>query len=149
MHSLQQGLPLLRACRQIHHEASGVLYRSNTFIISRPDDPHTLWDVDLQIQRLEYALSWLSRLGSQQSRPTEVLIDASAMCHLNNSQVFVTFGLHLLRLIWKQPNLADALSFKHLNRKRPYNDPEATGLRLEPAVDDYDDAIDLKAVYLN
>lgn len=146
VHGFQQGLSLLRTCRQVHQEASGVLYGSNTFIIAKPDDPHILPHIGLQRHHLEYASTWLPRLRNQQSRLTRVLIDVSAMCHLDNPHVYVTFDLlPLLRLIWKQPELADALSFKHLNRRRPYDDPGSTG----PAINDYDDAIEMRAVYLN
>lgn len=79
-----------------------------------------------------------------------MLIDVSAMCHLDNPHVFVIFDLiPLLQLIRKQPELADILSFKYLNRRQPCGDPESIGLWEDAAAKDYDDAAELKAVYLN
>lgn len=69
-HGLGVGLSLLLSCCQVYHECAGVLYGSNTFVVSRtfhrhdkPSDPDL--DYDEGYDQFEYVPVWLSRLGNQ------------------------------------------------------------------------------------
>jgi hypothetical protein len=124
-HNLQEGLSLLRSCRQIYHEAAGILYGQNAFIISRALDRH---DEDDQYgegihdfynyHQFTYAPRWLSGLGSQIALLKNVVIDMDGSCpsscelHLDRFNV-----LPLLRILWKYPEHAHTITFAHTGRK--------------------------------
>ncbi|KAK1908262.1 hypothetical protein P3342_013582 [Pyrenophora teres f. teres] len=88
-HNFGDGLNLLSSCRQLYHEASGVLYGQNTFIISGVLSLHDTNEYyaisrsrydDPTYSPPMYAARWLSSLGSQAELLSEVIIDTDALC---------------------------------------------------------------------
>jgi len=115
-HDLHEGLALLSSCRQVHDEASGILYSGNTFVISRVQDRDDGGDEhmagDEEYFQVNYACKWLEQIGSQFSRLKKVIIDTNTMCtHPNCSCGERIELLPLLRLIWKNPDLLKIISF--------------------------------------
>jgi hypothetical protein len=67
-------MSLLRTCRQLYHEAAGVLYGSNTFLFSCVPCPR----VDESYCPTNSAATWFDAIGSQILLVRRVLIDAES-----------------------------------------------------------------------
>ena len=88
-HDLGCGLPLFLCCRQVYHEAAGVIYGGNTFAISRALHRHDTgrddwrFDQDPAYHQFSYASEWLLEIGSQLALLRKVWIDTGATCPPN------------------------------------------------------------------
>jgi hypothetical protein len=71
---LKNSIALLRTCRQIYHEAAGVLYGSNVYRF--PQMPQSEC-CEYRTQR-EYAPKWLLSIGNQAALLSQVFIDLEA-----------------------------------------------------------------------
>jgi hypothetical protein len=92
-HGFEKYIALLRTCRQIHHEAAGVLYGSNTFRF-----PHVcIAGTRPQIPPLEYPVRMLSSIGSHFQVLSKVSVDVQA-CHEGCTSLINM--LPFLRLRW-------------------------------------------------
>jgi hypothetical protein len=121
-HNFHEGITLLLSCRQLYHEAAGVLYSNNTFKISRVLDRHDdcdgygLYDHENYVQ-VAYAPRWLTSLGSQTALLKKVVIDVDAVCPST-----CDFGIRRMdilplgRLLWTYPELRDIVTFGHSGR---------------------------------
>lgn len=149
VHGFQHSLALLRCCRQINREASGVLYGSNVFVVAAPEHPRAGRAAGLHWRHVEHAAMWLSGLGHQQSRLAKVAVDVGATCHGGKPGLFVTFDLlPLLRLVWQHPQLGDALTFEDTGRVLPHKDPYPASHCPGISAAASNEALALKAVYL-
>ena len=65
-----RGIALLRTCRQIHEEITGILYSRNIFCLSLADDPYNA-------EPIPWAINWLVDIGRQSSsvRHLQIYID--------------------------------------------------------------------------
>jgi hypothetical protein len=121
-HNLANSMPLLRSCRQIFHEAVGMLYGQNTFIISRALGRHDCNEDDDDIDhrayhQFTYAPIWLSSIGSQIMFVKKVIIDMDGSCPIGCWGQLEEFDLlPLLRIYWKYPHQAAAITFAHTGR---------------------------------
>ena len=118
-HGLQYCISLLRTCRQEYHEAVGVLYSENTFVVTRPLHEH-----DYQTSgyhQIDHTPVWLSGLGSRQQMLRKIVIDADAMCPLecDLSPSCDYDVLPLLRFLWSYPEFIDVVKFEHTGRNLP------------------------------
>ncbi|KAH6853011.1 hypothetical protein BKA58DRAFT_450321, partial [Alternaria rosae] len=112
-HEFHEGLALLSSCRQIHDEASGVLYCGNMFIFSRLLEEEDCDDLngDEEYFQVNYAGKWLKEIGSQFNRLKKVVIDVDAKCceglcgHSDDIEL-----LPLLHLMWKYPDFLKIIS---------------------------------------
>jgi hypothetical protein len=114
-HGYSKSISLLQTCRQIYHEASGVLYGSNTFLFSRVLDQHSS---DLYYQT-DFATKWIEAVGSQISLVTRIHVDADTMClnSCNDVQHYAHVDmLPLLRGIWANPGLSGKIEYTHSGR---------------------------------
>jgi hypothetical protein len=109
---------LFYSCRQIYHEATGILYGKNTFNFSRVDHCHDsnghyprLLD-DKEYHPLNYAPIWLSAIGSQVSLLQEISIDLNALCSFSNTQPHISHLdlLPLARFFWTHMDINCRLS---------------------------------------
>jgi hypothetical protein len=72
--------------RNFPHLSAGVFHGSNEFIISRVlhrhdhDDDDDDLDDEYGYSQLNFALEWISQLGSQRSLLTSIVIDVGALC---------------------------------------------------------------------
>ncbi|KAI1508562.1 hypothetical protein L13192_07210 [Pyrenophora tritici-repentis] len=117
-HNFGDGLALLSSCRQLYHEASGVLYGHNSFIISRAVIRHDETDTyDTSIyEHQEYlppihAAHCLSNLGSQAELLRKVIIDTDTLCPVKcdySSEVYNI--LPLVRFLWHNPSMKDVVT---------------------------------------
>ena len=105
VHYYSLGLGLLLSCRQLYHEAVGILYGDNIFIVSRVLSRHNHDDL-IQgnsanaYHQFNYAPLWLRKLGTQTGMIRKVIIDASAICKprfILDQRVEL---LPLLRILW-------------------------------------------------
>ena len=123
-HNFCDGINLLLTCRQLHNEASGVLYSQNTFIISRVLGRHDFTDRygPLQYDNLEYfppmyAARWLSSLGSQVGLLHKVIIDIDAMCPLHCAYSMKEYNLlPLIHFMWSNPMGKNVVTFGQSGR---------------------------------
>jgi hypothetical protein len=121
-YDFHQGIALLLSCRQLYHEAAGVLYSNNTFMISRVLDRHDDCedyghDYENYIQ-VAYAPRWLTSLGSQAALLKDVVIDVDAMCPPTCEWCLWRIDiLPLVRLLWASPELRDIVTFGHSGRR--------------------------------
>ncbi|KAF2132551.1 hypothetical protein P153DRAFT_354055 [Dothidotthia symphoricarpi CBS 119687] len=108
-------ISLLLSCRLIYHEATSILYGSNTFLFSRvlnQEDSH--W-----YDQFMYAPKWLSNIGSQIRLLRRVSIDFDAVCPVicAHSDAHRNINwLPLLRIIWANLDAEWKISFAHTGR---------------------------------
>ncbi|KAI4610709.1 hypothetical protein J4E83_008323 [Alternaria metachromatica] len=90
---------LLLSCRQVYHEAVGILYCQNTFFFSQ-----------FLENQMRFTCTWLSRIGSHYQLLSRVSIDAepSALIHYREYNL-----LPLLKLIWNHPQAKCEFAFVH------------------------------------
>jgi len=112
-------MSLLQTCRQVYHEAAGVLY-ANAFLFSyasstSPDDYYC---------PTNSAMMWVNDIGSQVLLVRSILIDANssrleqdAPATLQRDMDF----LPLLRLVWVYPTLSSKTLFVHTERNSTRN----------------------------
>jgi hypothetical protein len=137
VHDFHLGLSILLVSRQIYHEAAGVLYKDNTFVVSRvlcrhDRDFHEFHD-DMAYHQINYAPQWLSNIGSQFSMLRKVIIDCDAICDPACDEFFDDFDiLPLLRLLWKYSIRVSPVTFAR------------TGRILEPRCARNDQAVDME-----
>jgi hypothetical protein len=74
-HDIAPGINMLRTCRQVYHEAVGILYSSNSFTISVDLHRH-----NRTMQQLDTAANFVHRLGSQAALLKNVNIDINPLC---------------------------------------------------------------------
>jgi hypothetical protein len=74
-HDVVPGINMLRTCRQVYHEAVGILYSSNSFTISVDLHRH-----NRTMQQLDTAANFVHRLGSQAALLKNVNIDINPLC---------------------------------------------------------------------
>ncbi|KAI4923732.1 uncharacterized protein J4E92_007706 [Alternaria infectoria] len=139
-HDFHEGLALLSSCRQIHDEASGVLYGGNTFIFSRLFDEEDCDELNSheEYSQVDYAAKWLNDIETQFNRLKKVVIDVNATCCEGlcaNSDVFEF--LPLLRFVWKNPDSLKIISFGSASGALCTHEPtiEAADRDGEPWVD--------------
>ncbi|KAF1349450.1 hypothetical protein EJ07DRAFT_139832, partial [Lizonia empirigonia] len=136
-HHFGQSLSILRCCCQIHHESAAILYGKNTFVITRAlqlrhvDNGayYVSWDQqyftgwDQKYSQLQYALRWLSEVGSQIQLLQKVVIDVDSLCpstcRLGENRVDL---LPLLSLFWTHPGLTPVVKFGQSGKVRPPKD---------------------------
>ncbi|KAI4923645.1 uncharacterized protein J4E92_007619 [Alternaria infectoria] len=102
---------LLLSCRQVYHEAVGILYGHNTFLFSR-----------FLVRQMHFTCKWLSNIGSHYQLLSHVHIDADALV----TKLTRAYDLlPLLKLIWFRPQAKCKISFvlsgRSLSKKLPYN----------------------------
>jgi hypothetical protein len=120
-HDFHEGLALLSSCRQIHDEASGILYGGNTFVFSRVIRRHDSHPWALHNHKeyfqVNYTGEWLKKIGSQFFRLKKIVINVDTMCLWDGCghSEDIDF-LPLLRLIWKQPEFLKVISFGNTGR---------------------------------
>lgn len=127
-HNFGCGLSMLLSCRQVYHECAGVLYGSNTFVISRSLHRH---DIDARFQSVRhnpsydqfaYAPAWLSGIGSQVDLIRQVSIDISATCPSDCWKSKELFDIRpYLLLCWAHPELERKLQFSQMDRRVIYH----------------------------
>ncbi|KAF9692003.1 hypothetical protein EKO04_010137 [Ascochyta lentis] len=115
------GLSVLLSCRQMYHECAGVLYGSNTFIISQALHDYSLRyfpQHEKAYLQHEYAPLWLRSVGSQIDLLHEVYIDVDAVRTLDYYESATTFNiLPIMRIIWEYPGLTNKIKFYHTGRQ--------------------------------
>ncbi|UPX13362.1 uncharacterized protein EKO05_0003872 [Ascochyta rabiei] len=123
-HGFGCGISVLLSCRQIYHEFAGVLYGSNTFVITRALHCHDQNDYQhlhypWQCSQFDYAPLWLAGLGCQVDLLHKVYIDVDAICPRDCDVFeFTVFDmLPIIRIIWKHPWLTKKLEFFRSGRK--------------------------------
>ncbi|KAH7080003.1 hypothetical protein BKA63DRAFT_590269 [Paraphoma chrysanthemicola] len=146
---------LLRTCRQVYHEAVGILYGTNTFCFSRALHRHghtrfdqlsrsNLYD-DEAYHPLKYAPQWLSGIGSQVCFIYRISIDFNALClaYVHWAEVEL---LPLARFFWTNKDLqchisvadADSIPSRHVDanamQQRSQDSLWATKLTLDKIV---------------
>ena len=89
-HGFQDCTRLLLSCRQIYHEAVGILYGENIFLFSRALS-NQVWSVS----------TWLSSIGSHYHLLSRVHIDADAYRERHYKKFDL---LPLLKLVWIHPH---------------------------------------------
>ncbi|KAG9187999.1 hypothetical protein G6011_01922 [Alternaria panax] len=142
-HGFEGTTSLLLTCRQIYHEATGVLYGKNSFVISRVNNQHDydeFYELHQRDQRsyfqTAYAGAWLTGLGSQVHCLQRVVIDVDTMCPNNCYHMISRCGydvLPLLRLLWESPRLFKVMSFGHSGRTLNVHGPSEVS-DLDPRI---------------
>jgi len=84
---------LLLSCRQVYHEAVGVLYGENTFFFSQ-----------FLERQMHFTWTWLSRIGTHYQLLSRVIMDADASYRRYNL-------LPLLKCIWNNPQAKCEFAF--------------------------------------
>ncbi|KAH6642939.1 hypothetical protein C7974DRAFT_447774 [Boeremia exigua] len=116
-HDLNHAILLLRVCRQIYHEAVGVLYSDNTFCVTVPEHRHN-WITS----QISTASGFLQSIGSQFSFITKVVIDVDRCCRETCQESREINLLPLLRVLWARPGSTPQICFDN------------TGLRIHSMV---------------
>ena len=91
------GVRLLLSCRQIYHEAVGILYGENTFMFSRG-----------LFSQMDYICTWLASIGSHYQLLSRVQIDADVFVAKRMAGYDL---LPLLKLIWNHPQAKCGFAF--------------------------------------
>ncbi|KAH5328892.1 hypothetical protein HBI82_026590 [Parastagonospora nodorum] len=107
-HDLGPSVAMLRTCRQIFHEAVGVLYSGNKIIVSVNLNNHNLF-----MRQFDDAREFLYSIGMQVAHVKEIEIDISPLCSEDDCGRFMDLGseeqidvLPIARLKWYPPSLA-------------------------------------------
>jgi hypothetical protein len=96
-HCLNGCTGILLSCRQVYHEAVGILYGDNTFLFSRA----------LRNQ-LASACTWLTSIGSHYQLLSRVRIDADDIAYYSPRKFNL---LPLLKLLWSHPHTKCDIAF--------------------------------------
>ncbi|KAH6642850.1 hypothetical protein C7974DRAFT_111796 [Boeremia exigua] len=125
-HRFGDGIKLLASCRQIYHEASGILYGENSFTFSRMITRHDLFRRDkwhsLERQKAyhqaHYAPMWVANIGHNYRFLHDVRIDFDAVCTYEgcpkNSDRTTIDLLPILKIKWDMP--VCNIAFVHTER---------------------------------
>jgi hypothetical protein len=105
-HDLDQGINLLRTCRQIYWEAIRTLYTTNSFCVTASKHRHN-WDV-FQIRT---AADFVESIGTHMLLITELSIDLGRFCPWTCHQETEINILPLLRILWSRPSIIPRVSF--------------------------------------
>ncbi|KAI4622702.1 uncharacterized protein J4E87_006269 [Alternaria ethzedia] len=105
---------LLLSCRQVYHEAVGILYSQNTFFFSQ-----------FLHNQMHFTCTWLSRIGSHYQLLSRVSIDAHASAHMQPRQYNL---LPLLKLIWNHPQAKCQFAFVHSGSSFSQKQDNSAGL---------------------
>ena len=98
---------LLRTCRQVYHEASGTLYRANSFLVSVADHRH-----NGGCRQLLTATRWLEGLGSHYQLLNKVIVDVEARCPDSCEHNYSAFDFTpLVKLIWSRSSTNYPITF--------------------------------------
>jgi hypothetical protein len=114
-------MALLLSCRQIYHEAVGMFYGQNTFIISRvPAHHHNGYDImqhNDEYSQIAYAPRWISSLGSQAGLLKQVIIDVDTLCQdICLCHRMVGGVLPLAQLLWAFPERRNVITLGNSGR---------------------------------
>ncbi|KAI8933697.1 hypothetical protein NX059_009415 [Plenodomus lindquistii] len=114
-HGFHHHVAVLLACRQVYHEAVGVLYGQNFFMFARA---HRSCNRNFSYSYLSssYADAWLSGLGSQAELLRGVVIDMDTMCSSQYLNLISIDLLPLARHIWSRPTLGSVIKFGNSGR---------------------------------
>ncbi|KAI4674051.1 uncharacterized protein J4E88_008518 [Alternaria novae-zelandiae] len=88
---------LLLSCRQVYHEAVGVLYGENTFFFSQ-----------FLERQMHFTCTWLSRIGSHYQLLSRVSIEAKSYSPRDTRQYEL---FPLLKLVWSHPQAKCKFTF--------------------------------------
>ncbi|KAH7086067.1 hypothetical protein BKA63DRAFT_549058 [Paraphoma chrysanthemicola] len=100
-------IALLRACRQVYHEASGILYGKNMFSISVAPYRH-----NPGFRQLRTYVLWILCIGSQDRNLASVEIDATGRCPYNCDYNMGFFCItRVIELAWARPELLSRIVF--------------------------------------
>jgi hypothetical protein len=167
-YDLSEGLNLLRCCKQIHHEAVGVLYGLNTFAFTRTtsrhditlyaggmeDEPEEVYDHHAYNQ-ISYAAHWLNSIGTHYPFLRKVIIDLDATCLSEcGDSSWSREVIPLVRVMWDHPEAQCQIVFGHTGRSFPKsfhegldeNDVSAQDVVTTGSVDETHGKIDLNLV---
>jgi hypothetical protein len=114
-HCFGECIGLLQSCRQVYHEAVGILYSRNTFLFSPVLDQEDSDEYD----QTKSAAAWMISIGSHFRLLSQVQIDVDAVCpHLcyGNEYHFSFDLLPLLRIIWANSDAKCEITFVHTAR---------------------------------
>ena len=125
-HAIGPCVAMLRTCRQIYHEAVGVLYRSNTILVSAEPQRHKK-----TMSQIKTAERLMHLLGSQLVLVRDIAIDVSPLCPREceedepGSQGAQIDILPIVRMLWSRPDTKAQVRFtrseRHLDpRLHPY-----------------------------
>jgi hypothetical protein len=117
-HDLGPSVAMLRACRQIFHEAVGVLYSGNKIIVSASLNKHNEY-----MEQFGLARQFLFSIGTQVAHVKEIKIDISPLCLEDDCDRVVGLRLEeqidvlpLARLIWYPPSSTCGFHLVHTGR---------------------------------
>jgi hypothetical protein len=96
-HRLNGCAGILLSCRQVYHEAVGILYGDNTFLFSRALH-----------NQLASACTWLTSIGSHYQLLSRVRVDADELAYYSPRKFNL---LPLLKLIWSHPHAKCDIAF--------------------------------------
>ena len=105
-HDFDQGINLLRTCRQIYWEAIGTLYSANSFCVTSPQHRHN-WTL-LQIKTVA---DFIESIGTHISLITKLSIDIDRLCPYTCADQADVDLLPLVRILWSRPSIAPQISF--------------------------------------
>ncbi|KAF1829353.1 hypothetical protein BDW02DRAFT_169257 [Decorospora gaudefroyi] len=100
-HGFGNVIALLLSCRQIYHEAAGILYGRNTFLFSPPLNANEYPTKD----HIDLAITWIASIGSQFSFLSQVQIVPEQLGYTPPDL------LPLLKVIWAHPNAKCEIKF--------------------------------------
>jgi hypothetical protein len=142
-HGFGESIGLLLSCRQIYHEAAGILFGHNTFLFSRVldmDDRRSVF-----YNQCRSAATWLERIGSQFALLSRVQIDADACCPRTCGFNHRSGHRHspFLFLIWANPSATCEITYVHtgrfLDRSLHYDDYDDEDERKDQDVREHAD----------
>tara|TARA_R110002003_G_scaffold279_8_gene18081 strand:+ start:10527 stop:12452 length:1926 start_codon:yes stop_codon:yes gene_type:complete len=118
-HGLSEGFGLLKSCRQLYHETVGILYGSNTFLLTRMRSRHdrSKYNNDSSYHQLNHASVWFRNIGTQFGLLRRVSIDLSAVCDTRCPLAITNLEvLPILQHLWSKPLTLCELNFIHVGR---------------------------------
>lgn len=125
-HDFGAGIQMLLSCLQVYYECVGVLYGSNSFVVSRAlhrhdfsdDDRDWTSDCNDDYNQFNYAPKWLFSIGSQVQFLRQVLIDVTATCPSECAMFHPRIEIMpYLLLLWSEPELEKKVKFFRTDRR--------------------------------
>ncbi|KAF3002597.1 hypothetical protein E8E13_008470 [Curvularia kusanoi] len=107
-HDFDNGISLLRTCRQIYWESIRVLYGSNTFCVTVPEHLH-----NSDGAQMTTAANFIQSIGTHAFLITELSIDMGRLCPRDCSGRTLLNFLPLANVLWSRPGILPRLRFNN------------------------------------
>jgi hypothetical protein len=105
-HDFDQGINLLRTCRQVYWEAIGALYSGNSFCVTVAEHRH-----NVELDQILTAADFIQSIGNHILLIGEICIDVTRLCPSECRESDYAEFLPLMLVLWPWPSVVYRVKF--------------------------------------